>query len=55
MNQMVECDLDVPCISDSSNVFMTEYADCLTGELNDVEQVWSDRIVRAWTNFAIHG
>ena len=45
---------DFECISDTDSEFMMEWGQCLTGELTQEEQEWSDKIVRAWTNFAIH-
>ncbi len=54
VNQVVACNVnDFDCISDPDSDFMLEWKQCFTGELTDEEQVWSDRIVRAWTNFAI--
>ncbi len=52
---MVDCGFDVDCVADPTNDLMVEYRECFTAELNPEEQVWSDRILRAWTNFVIHG
>ncbi len=52
---MVDCGFDVDCVADPTNDLMVEYRECFTAELNQEEQVWSDRILRAWTNFVIHG
>ena len=53
--QMTECELDTDCIAQPDNAFMLQYGECLTGELTEEEKVWSDKMVRAWTNFAIYG
>ncbi len=53
--RMLVCDLDVACVADPDSAFMREWGECVTGELNQEEQVWSDHIVRAWTNFAATG
>ena len=52
---MLECRLDIACIADPDSAFMAEWGECVTGELNEQEQVWSDEVVRAWTNFAAYG
>ena len=43
------------CITDPDSAFKAEWGDCLFGTLNHEEQIWSDRIVKAWTNFATFG
>lgn len=35
--------------------FKTEWGQCFTGSLTAEEEVWSDRIVKMWTNFAKTG
>ncbi len=47
--------LDPLCFLDEGSDFKNEWRDCLLGELTAEEQVWSDRMTRAWVNFAIHG
>ena len=46
---------DPLCVIHEGSDFKKEWGECITGELTQEEQVWSDRIVKAWTNFAIHG
>ena len=35
--------------------FKAEWDDCILGELTPEEEVWSQYMIEAWTNFAIHG
>ncbi len=53
--RMIECDLDLTCIAERDSDLMTEYYECFTGSLTAEEEVWSERIIRAWTNFAATG
>ena len=43
------------CLVDPDGAFKREYGECLFGELTPEEELTSDRMVRAWTNFAYHG
>ena len=43
------------CFAAPDSKFKQEWGDCLFGELTPEEEILSDRIVRAWTNFAING
>lgn len=43
------------CFAEPDSDFKREWRDCIFGELTPEEEVLSDRIVRAWTNFAING
>ena len=43
------------CFAYPDSKFKQEWGDCIFGELTPEEEILSDRIVRAWTNFAIHG
>ncbi|TRY73092.1 hypothetical protein TCAL_02196 [Tigriopus californicus] len=46
------------CISDLIDPlgpFKAEWGQCFTGKLTQEEEVWSDRIVKMWTNFAKTG
>ena len=58
---LVECKGNILCMSNPKGPlrpdgpFMMENAQCIRGTLTHQEQIWSDRIVRAWTNFAIYG
>ena len=58
---VADCKLDVACLADPEGPlrpggpFMMENDQCVRGSLTHQEQIWSDRIVRAWTNFAIYG
>ncbi len=60
-NVIIECGLNLTCMAQPDGPmrpdgrFMRENGECVLGYLTEQEQVWSDRIVRAWTNFAIHG
>ncbi len=49
------CGMNAECYGDPNSNIMTKYGECLNGSLTLEEEVLSDRIVRAWTNFAIHG
>ena len=49
------CMQNPECYGRPESNIMTKYADCLDGSLTDEEVIWSDRIVKAWTNFAIYG
>eukprot|EP00095_Tigriopus_kingsejongensis_P005622 maker-scaffold335_size202896-snap-gene-1.19 protein:Tk05622 transcript:maker-scaffold335_size202896-snap-gene-1.19-mRNA-1 annotation:"hypothetical protein DAPPUDRAFT_240263" len=55
-----ECDLSNigACIDDITNPngpFKAEWGECITGRLTAEEEVWSNRIVRMWTDFARTG
>ena len=43
------------CVTDPAGAFRTEWEECLHAELLDEEKAVSDDMVKAWTNFAIHG
>ena len=43
------------CFAYPDSKFKQEWGDCIFGELTPEEEILSDRIVRAWTNFAING
>lgn len=48
-------DQGLMCFAESNSTYKAEWRDCLFGELTEEEQVWSNNIVKAWTNFAEHG
>ena len=43
------------CFAVEDSAFKQEWNDCIWGEMKPDEQVLSDRIVKAWTNFATYG
>ena len=43
------------CVTNPEGEFKTNYGECLFGTLNEEEAKTSDAMVKAWTNFAIHG
>ena len=43
------------CFTRPGSDFKEEWGECITGELTPEEEILSDRIVRAWTNYAIYG
>ena len=43
------------CVTNPEGEFKTNYGECLFGTLNEEESKTSDAMVKAWTNFAIHG
>ena len=43
------------CIAEPDSEFMLKHGECVIGSLTAQEQEWSDRILKTWTNFAIHG
>ena len=45
----------VQCITEPGSKFKEDYGECLTGALTPDEEVYSDRMVKAWTNFAKDG
>ena len=49
------CQFHPECYANPNSNIMKNYAECLNGSLTEEEEIWSDRIVKAWTNFAIHG
>ena len=63
LTEMVRClvpSLFIPerigkCIADPETDFMKKHGECVIGALTQEEQVWSDNILKTWTNFAIHG
>ena len=63
LTEMVRClvpSLFIPerigkCIADPETDFMKKHGECVIGALTPEEQVWSDNILKTWTNFAIHG
>lgn len=56
-----DCDISDPlnpdfsCLLDPEGDFKREWNECIKGELTAEEQVWSNRLVKAWTNFAKYG
>ena len=42
-------------LTDPEGSFKKEWGQCITGTLTEEELVWSDRLVRTWTNFARTG
>ena len=42
-------------LTDPEGDFKREFGECITGNLTPEETVWSDRLVRTWTNFARTG
>ncbi len=56
----VRCSLTNPgdaiaCVTDPEGNFKQEWAECIDGRLLPDEQVVSDAMVKAWSNFAIYG
>ena len=45
----------IPCITEEDSMFKKMYGECLWGRLTDDELIYSDRMVKAWTNFALYG
>ena len=43
------------CFAYENSTFKEEWNDCIWGEMKPNEQILSDRIVKAWTNFATYG
>ena len=43
------------CIAQPDSEFMMKHGECVNGELTDQEMEYSERILKTWTNFAIHG
>ena len=43
------------CITRPGSDFKEEWGECISGELTPEEEILSDRMVRAWTNYAIYG
>ncbi len=52
---LIDCERDINCVLEPEGDFMPEWGQCLLGELTPEEQVWSDKLVKAWTNFIVHG
>ena len=46
---------DALCFAYENSTFKAEWNDCIWGEMKPDEQILSDRIVKAWTNFATYG
>ena len=46
---------DALCFAYENSTFKEEWNDCIWGEMKPDEQILSDRIVKAWTNFATYG
>ena len=46
---------DALCFAYEDSTFKEEWNDCIWGEMKPEEQILSDRIVKAWTNFATYG
>ena len=46
---------DALCFAYGNSTFKAEWNDCIWGEMKPDEQILSDRIVKAWTNFATYG
>jgi hypothetical protein len=58
VNAVLDCreqNLGLMCFAEPDSAYKAEWSDCLFGDLTDEEQVWSNKIVKAWTNFAVHG
>ena len=55
VNDCINSGLDALCFAEPDSAFKAEWRDCIFGELTPEEEILSDRIVRAWTNFAIYG
>ena len=63
LTEMVRClvpSLLIPerigkCIAEPDSDFMLKHGECVNGALTPQEQIWSDNILKTWTNFAIHG
>ena len=45
----------VQCVTLPNSEFKKEYGECLNGALTPEEEIYSDRMVKAWTNFARTG
>ena len=43
------------CIAEPDSEFMVKHGECIIAELTEQEREWSERILKTWTNFAIHG
>ena len=46
---------DTSCITDPDSAFRKEWDECIYSYLTEQEQEWSDKLVKAWTNFAYYG
>ena len=43
------------CVTDPNGEFKRNHGECIFGTLTEEEALTSDAMVKAWTNFAIHG
>ena len=55
INDCIESGQGPLCFTRPGNGFLDEWGECIYGKLTPEEEILSDRIVRAWTNYAIYG
>ena len=55
MNECTDAGQGPLCFTLPGSDFKEEWGECISGELTPEEEILSDRIVRAWTNYAIYG
>ena len=55
MNECTDAGQGPLCFTLPGSDFKEEWGECISGELTPEEEILSDRIVRAWTNFAVYG
>ena len=55
MNECTDAGQVPLCFTLPGSDFKEEWGECISGELTPEEEILSDRIVRAWTNYAIYG